>query len=290
MRESISKINQKLIWLKRLEPYYFYLFVIVNLIPVICFRFFPTVDGPAHLYNSRIMVELFKNSNSPVNQFINFNPNITPNCLGHYILSFFLIFFPGFIAEKAILIIYLAGLPLSIRHLFKTFGIKNNYLIYLVFTFTYSFLFYYGFYNFNIGLVLLFFGLSLWLKYSRQFSFLKVIALMLISSLMCLSHLFVFLVFLIIIFILNIKDFALFISRINTIKLPSPKNYLLQLVSILPGIIITFQFVFSTSSLKANSTYIPFSNIVISLKYVMPSKGINYDGYNIVSRIFYTFL
>src|SRR6185437_14298022 len=124
MRESINEVNKKLVWLEKLEPYYFYLFLLINLLPVVCFKFFPTVDGPAHLYNSRIIVELVENSNSPIHQFINFNSNLTSNCLGHYLLSFFLIFLPGFVAEKIILIFYLVGLPLSIRHLFKIIGIK----------------------------------------------------------------------------------------------------------------------------------------------------------------------
>ncbi len=141
---------------KKAEVFYFYFFVALNLLPVLVCKFFPTSDGPSHLYNSSIILELIRNANSPFHQFFSLNSHLNPNSSGHFLLAFLLILAPSFAAEKIVLLIYLIGLPLSIRFVFKYLPIKSKYLLYAVFPFTYSFLFYYGFYNFNIGLFFFF--------------------------------------------------------------------------------------------------------------------------------------
>jgi hypothetical protein len=285
MKKILFRYKKKLIELGKFEPYFFFFFLIINLLPVFCFKFFPTVDGPAHLYNSRLILELLGNSNSPVHDFIHFNQHITPNWSGHIFLTCLLFFLPSFIAEKIVLLIYLLGLPLSIRHLFKTTGITNYYLIYLIFPFTYSYLFYYGFYNFNIGLVVFFFGLSYWSKYHDHFSLINVLILMLISTLICLSHIFVFAIFILVIFILNFGHFKLFFRQNKTERIDTLKCWSLQFLSILPGLLIMIIFLSSGQLFTTTFSYLSFHDIIISLKYIMPSKGINYDGYDITSRI-----
>jgi hypothetical protein len=203
----MNKLFERLRKLGDIEPYYFYFFLLINLIPVLSFKFFPTVDGPAHLYNANLIVELLKNPNSTISNFFAFNDNINPNWSGHFLLSVFVSFLPGFIAEKIVLLIYLIGFPISFRYLFNVLLIKDKYLIYLIFPFTYSFLFYYGFYNFNIGLIFFFYGISFWIKYQNNLSLRNIIILLLFSSLIWLSHLFIFVLYLIVIFLINIQYF-----------------------------------------------------------------------------------
>ncbi len=281
-------MKEKLI---KLEPYYFYLFLILNLIPVLSHRFFLTVDGPAHLYNSRIIVELVSNSNSPIEQFFNFNTQISPNWSGHFILSSFMFFLPAFVAEKIVLIICLIGLPLSLRYLLKTLNVKSYYFIYMVFPFTYSFLFYYGFYNFNLGIILLLFGISFWIKMKDDYTFKKSLKLFIISTLICLTHLFIFSIFLLSIFILNLNSFKLFFQSDKIVKQKLVKNYFFQLLILSPAIILFLVFQFNNQSTGTNPTYLIFQDILSSLKYIMPAKGINYEGYSIFNKvILYIFL
>lgn len=270
---------------QNLEKYYFYFFLALNLIPVLCFKFFPTVDGPAHLYNSNLIVELLANSESPVNDFLAFNNSINPNWSGHFLLALFSSFLPSFVAEKIILLIYLVGFPLSIRYLFNVLAIKNKYLIYLIFPFTYSYLFYYGFYNFNIGVVILFWGIAFALKYKHQFTRARIVKLLLISTLICFSHLFVFAVFLMFLFFLNADLLMLLLNINKEVKRRGRKNILALLIAVLPGLIITFNFLFANESLDSASVYLPFSDVVASLKYIMPAKGIAYDGYGLFNRV-----
>jgi len=43
-------------------------------------------------------------------------------------------------------------------------------------------------------------------------------------------------------------------------------------------------FIFSDKPFASNTTYIPFKDLFISLKYIMPAKGINYDKYYIITK------
>jgi hypothetical protein len=270
---------------QNLEKYYFYFFLALNLVPVLCFKFFPTVDGPAHLYNSALIVELLSSSESPIHDFLVFNSSINPNWSGHFLLALFSGFLPAFVAEKIVLLIYLVGFPLSVRYLFHVLGIKTKYLLYLVFPFTYSYLFYYGFYNFNIGVVLFFFGIGLALKYKNQFTRSRVVKLLLVSTLICFSHLFVFAVFLMVLFFVNADSLMLLFNINKEVKRRGRNTILGLLIAVLPGLFITFNFLFANESMQSVSVYLPFSDLLASLKYIMPAKGIAYDGYGLYNRV-----
>ena len=114
--------------INKIEYYFFYAFLIINLLPVLVFKFFPTVDGPAHLYNSRLIIELFWQT-GPLDTYFSFN-EITPNWLGHILLSFFQLIFPAYAAEKCLLLIYFIGFPLSFRAFIKSQHYQNIALIY----------------------------------------------------------------------------------------------------------------------------------------------------------------
>ena len=284
---NIDNTIKKLI---RLEPLFFYLIVLLYLVPVLAFKFFPTVDGPAHLYNSNLIFELWTNPDGPIINYFQFNNTITPNWSGHFLLSILRSILPGFMAEKLVLIFYLAGFPLAIRYLFKQIGINSKYLIYLIFPFTYSYLFYYGFYNYNLGLVFLFLGIGLWIKLNKEKSLLSFIKLTLISTVICFSHLFVFGVFLIVIFILSFDQFRPLWGSGKNERIDSIKNYFFQLTCVTPGIILLFLFLFSDKTLDASTTYLPINDLLVSLKYIMPVKGIHYDQYGFISKtLLYTF-
>ncbi|HNW90574.1 MAG TPA: hypothetical protein PKN48_12990, partial [Bacteroidales bacterium] len=267
--ENIARLN-------KIEPFYFYFFLLINLIPVLSYKFFPTVDGPAHLYNSNLIVNLLQNPDSLLKDFFIFNENINPNWSGHFILSVLLLIFPGFMAEKIILLIYLIGLPLSIRYLFKTLSIENKYLIYLIFPFTYSFLFYFGFYNFNIALVLFIFGICLWLKYLNNLNLLKIIVLTIISSLICLSHLFVFAMFLMLIFMINIQDLIIAKGKNEFSLKYFTKRALLQFIPLLFGIFLMAKYLLFSQPDNSPAVYLPLKDIINLLIDVAPAKGINY--------------
>ena len=255
--------------LQKMEPYYFYLFLFLNLLPLIAFKFFPTVDGPAHLYNSKLIVELLKNVHSPLHAYFDFNANINPNWTGHFLLAIFLSFVPAFMAEKLVLLFYLIGLPVSIRYLFKTAQLKNSFLLYMIFPFTYSFLFYYGFYNFNIGVVLFFICLGLWMKYDGQYTLKKWLLLSCLIVLMCLSHLFVFSLFVLTVFIRDA-------SQGFNMMAQGWRNIRYKFSSLILGVLIMLNYLFLHSKVGDKAMFLPFYELIQLIIHISPAKGIHY--------------
>jgi hypothetical protein len=276
-------------WLGKVELYFFLVLITINLIPVLSVDYFPTVDGPAHLYNSKLISELWRDDQSPIGQYLEFNQTAASNWSGHLLLSSLLLFFSAFWVEKAILLFYLIGFPLGIRYLLQASGVKSSLLIYLIFPFTYSFLFYYGFYNFNVGLVLFFFGVGLWLKSERIPSISNNAKLAAISTLISLSHPFVFVLFLLTVFVMNLPNLLSLVADSQN-RSAQFKNLSYQFASLSIGLIITAWFVITEDTLQTTTRFISWKDIIVSLKYIMPIKGIEPDAYNLVSRVLlYTF-
>ena len=269
----------------KVEPYYFFGFVLLNILPVLLTDFFPSVDGPSHLYNSKLISELWINPNGPVSEYLKFNEYLNPNWTGHFLLSILLLFISPLWAEKLILLSYLVGLPLGLRFVFNAAQVQSKSIIYLVFPFTYSFLFHFGFYNFNIGVVLFFFGLGLWLKSIEHSSVFRLFFLALVSSLISLSHPFVFLLFLLTVLAVDQTSIFEIISSGRQQRRSQLRRLLSRLVVLIPGLLITISFLLTNDSLQTSTTSLGLKNLLISLKYLMPIKGINEAAYDLISRV-----
>ena len=59
--------------LPRHEAILFYGFTLINLLPVVLFEAFPTVDGPSHLYNSRVVHEMLFHNDDFLAHYYAFN-------------------------------------------------------------------------------------------------------------------------------------------------------------------------------------------------------------------------
>lgn len=291
----MKTISEKLSKLKPYEPYIFYLFILIHLLPVFLIQLFPTVDGPAHLYNARVIVELLTNDTSPLKDYYIFNSSIVPNWTGHFFLSLLLLFFSGAVAEKIFLAAFIVFMPLSFRYIFKVTNAKEVYLSYFVFPFIYSFLFFYGFYNFLVGLVFLFFAIALWLKYSRKgWTYARVLGLSALAVILYFSHLFVLLVFLLFTGIYVIVSWR-YLSKnkvATSSKEKSPGSLLLPLLMLLPAcILVAVNLISSPIMLKGEQESYTFAEIMKMLYQIQPAKGINYGKEDIFTKwVFFVFV
>lgn len=155
----------------------------INIIFLFLCKFYPTMDGPAHLYNSNLINQLIIN-NSFIEEFHKINTFLIPNWTSHFILSFFRFFFSGWLAEKFLLIIYISGMALSFRYLIKVLKPENMTLSILIFPFIYSFLFHLGFYNNSLSFIFFFLALAYWVNNykSNQLSLYLVTGILLICT------------------------------------------------------------------------------------------------------------
>ena len=186
--QLMNRLNK----LTKYERFFFLAVVLLNLIPVLSHRFFPTIDGPAHLYNANLINHMLLHPD--FDSYFQFNPELVPNWTGHILLCFFNWFLPGFLAEKMLLILYFVGLPYAFRNLIKSANGEAVWLSYLIFPFTYNYLLSLGFYNFSLGLIGLFIVLSFWIKNQETItsSVKKTVILSILLILVYFSHVLMF--------------------------------------------------------------------------------------------------
>ena len=158
-------------FLQKKEKVIFYSILLLNIAFLFVTKFYPSMDGPAHLYNANLLKDIFLD-----NQFIESYYQISsipvPNWSSHFILSFFGLLFPGWLAEKFFLILYVSGMAISFRLLIKALKPENLAMSVFIFPFIYSFLFHLGFYNYTLSFIFFFLTLAFWINNykANQFS------------------------------------------------------------------------------------------------------------------------
>ena len=162
--------------------------IVVYLLPIWLFPYFPTQDGVSHVYNSQILTEY----NNPEYQFrdyyeINWYP--FPNWLSHFSLAVLMFIFPPFIAEKIFLSLYVILFPLAIHYFLNAVRRGRHPLVILSFTFIYNYLFLMGFYNFAVSVPLFFLALGYWWKHKDEMNRTRIILLNLFIIITYFAHL-----------------------------------------------------------------------------------------------------
>jgi hypothetical protein len=142
--------------------------LVLNWWPVLSVTYFPSLDGPAHLYNADLIQSILFEKDSFVADYFSFHREPVPNWTGHLLLMFLGFFFSALWTQKIFLIVLISALPLAFRALMKTAQPAHHWFSWLVFPFVYSFVFYLGFYNFLLGLVFLMITLAFNLRGSHN--------------------------------------------------------------------------------------------------------------------------
>ncbi len=193
----------------RYEKPLFVATLVLNLIPVLLTRFVPTMDGPAHLYNARLLKHLLFGSGDFLSGAFILNSEAVPNWSSHFLLISFNEIFPPYLSEKLLLILMIIGLPLAFRYLLTGINRNNSYSVFLIFPFTYHFLFLLGFYNFSIALVLMFLLWGFWIRCCNQpLKWKNMLCLFVLLLALYFSHIMVFALALFVLGLLTLHRFS----------------------------------------------------------------------------------
>lgn len=147
----------------------FWLLLVLHLAPLCGGRYFPTADGPTHLYNAWLWKAMLLQPGHPAHQVLAFNPNPEPNYLSHLLLVGLLSLVPAWLAEKTLLVLYVVGLPLALRYALRSAGqAGTGWLAVLGFPLVYSVVLVWGFYNFCLSLLLLLLASGYWQRHTGR--------------------------------------------------------------------------------------------------------------------------
>ena len=86
----------------------------LHLLPVWCFKYFPTQDGLSHLYNAHILKSYANPDNYLLRQVYDLRLTLFPNWSSHLILLALMYLFPPLICEKILLTLCITLIPLSL--------------------------------------------------------------------------------------------------------------------------------------------------------------------------------
>jgi len=197
-------------WVARL----FLALALLQLLPVWAPAYFPTCDGPSHVYNAFVMRELVLRHDGPITAIyaIDWRPN--PNILGHVVLAMLLGVFSAAVAEKIlvsiIVLLFLGGAWMLAR---------GSVYAFLAFPFAFHLLLEYGSYNFAIGVGIYLITLALWWE-RRERADGQSIALIALLSLLCYAA--------------HAMPAMLLVGSIGLLWLARPRRQARQLLALVP--------------------------------------------------------
>jgi len=161
---------------------------LINLVPIWAFQYFPSQDGPSHLYNAQLLLGLLDPANFQIRQFYEYNPGLHPNLLASVFLAVTQLWVPPLLAEKLLLTLIVAGLPLSLAYLTRAFSGRVTVLSLIGFLFAYHNLLHMGFYAFSLGLPLSLFTLGFWWSCRDRMTLARIAMLNLLIGLTFFAH------------------------------------------------------------------------------------------------------
>lgn len=151
----------------KIEKIIFKVVLILLILPLGLNYTIETLDGPAHIYNSRLLNTILFGDNECINSFHSLN-EIMPNILGHYLMATLLLFFNGITSEKILQGICILSLFISFRSFIKLINPSNIWLSYLILPFCYSFFFYLGFYNYVLSISFFFVTITYFIRIENR--------------------------------------------------------------------------------------------------------------------------
>lgn len=258
------------------EKFLFALFIVLTALPVLCSPFFPTVDGPAHLHNGNLLKHLLFLGNDFGRAFFDINKQLNSNFLDHIWFAFFGLFLPASLVEKSILLTYIISLPFSFRYLVKKLVNDERSAklsSYLIFPFVYSFTFRIGFFNFCLGIPVLFWILGYWTANREQPGRKKIIVLAALSTLLYISHIFNFMLWGIILFVNELQ----YVVHARTLK-GVLKKLVPAIWILIPGLLLSLIFFISNSGYHHEApVYLPADRLFWTIIDLSPIITLSYE-------------
>jgi hypothetical protein len=225
---------------EKTERILFYSFLSINIIPLFLHKYVASLDGPQHLYMSNVLVEIFKGDDE-INRFFKLNEIIVGNWIGHFILSFFNLFLPGWLAEKILLITYFLGIAISFRYLLNSFPIKKSLISLLIVPFSSTSLLMMGYYNFSLAIIFFLVCFGYWIRNENNSKIKKYLIFSLLLIILYLSHVFIYTLFgfaFLIYYLIGLISETIYNQKVNSLIKYRLKEVIYLVIAFMPSAIL----------------------------------------------------
>jgi hypothetical protein len=149
--------------------------------------FFPSQDGPVHLYYADVLRGLLTHS-APYAQYFEIKSLLTPYALEYYALLALETVFSPAVSEKLLLAGYILAFGLGFRYLVESVAERGSPWTVAGIPFCLHLLVYMGFLNFCLAVALLLFLCGFWIRFSERLTRGRVAVLLSGLVLMLLTH------------------------------------------------------------------------------------------------------
>ena len=219
------------------------LFLVAHILLVWIISYFPTQDGPSHIYNLAILHDLL-NGGKEWGEYFTYNLKIVPN-LGFNLLSYPLLFVVAPItAEKIFLSLYIFLMGIAVPLQISTFAPHASYsrmIKFLVIPVIFNFTLMMGFYSYAVGVPVFLIAISMAWRIRKRPILLRIICYNSVGILVYLLHLIPFIFYLLALAIFAVVEH----ERIGKATL----SLVRQIASILPLVsMLIFYLLNGTSS------------------------------------------
>ena len=201
LRPNTLHKSSKTIWSKLQTPkigsqLLIAILLLLHLLPIWGFKYFPSQDGLSHLYNAHVLKSYPNPDNYLLRQVYDLRLTLFPNWSSHLILLALMYLFPPLICEKILLTLCITLIPLSLFYFLNSVVFPDlhttnerslplatqctgsrksvpkktqllfsgNFLGLVGFIYAFNYLLHMGFYNFTLSISLFFFTLGYWCR------------------------------------------------------------------------------------------------------------------------------
>lgn len=187
MREILKHSRS---WSSPVDPWTlaFLFLILLYILPIWLFKYFPSQDGPSHVYNSFIL----RHYNDPdyrFSEFYEIRKSLIPNWVSHASMMLLMYLMPPLIAEKVLLTGYIILMAVSMVYLLNAVEGGRTPLVFIGFPFIYNYPLLMGFYNFSLSVALLMFVIGYWWKHFDAFGMKNMVVLGLLLVVLYFCHL-----------------------------------------------------------------------------------------------------
>jgi hypothetical protein len=143
---------------------------LLNLVPVIWFRFLPSSDGPAHVYNAALARDLLlgRSWTDAARPLIAFNDFPVPNWFGHLLLAIGGLALGPIEAERLLIALWIVLFPLSLLYAIRAVTPDADALALVACPLAFSAQLHWGFYNFLLSTCFFLLALGWWLRHADR--------------------------------------------------------------------------------------------------------------------------
>ena len=185
-----------------------FLLIILHILPLWVFKYFPSQDGPAHVYNAYVLKAFNDTEESAfMREYYKLNLRLFPNWFSHVFMLLLMYIVPPLVAEKILLSIIVIAFPLSLFYFLDAIHKGKNLYGFLGFLFSSHFVLFMGFYNSALSVPLYFLTLGYFMKHKEEMSLNNVAILNLLCILTYFCHLLSFALLILSLTILSITSF-----------------------------------------------------------------------------------